>query len=72
MNNIRKFFIKVINTDGFKVISIFNGFIMFGLTTNVKELKSRLCVFIALHRLHVEFAIGVANYRALDKNYGLS
>tara|TARA_R110002020_G_scaffold236934_1_gene449233 strand:+ start:515 stop:733 length:219 start_codon:yes stop_codon:yes gene_type:complete len=72
MSKIRQFFINVVNTPNFKFVSLLGGLILIGYTTKVEELKNRLCFFIGIHRLHIEFALGIANYRALDEQYGLS
>ena len=72
MNKIRQFFITLVSTPNFKFISFLGGMFLIGYTTKVEELKNRLCFFIGIHRLHIEFALGLANYRALDKEYGIS
>ena len=72
MNKITKFFINIVNANDIKFISFFGGLLLIGFTTKVVELKKRLCFFMGIHRLHFEFAVGIANYRVFNKTYGLS
>ena len=72
MNKIRRFFISVVNTPDIKFIALLGGLFLIGYTTKVEELKNRLCFFIGIHKIHLECAIGIANYRALDRKYGIS